>query len=145
MMICYGTPRTLLPAEIARVSVHGSVDGVDRLWQCGYGSWVAPVTVSHIQNEIGRKQQKERLARRECDRLWLMIVQDIVLPRHMPVSAAMQGVLDHTGTHLTGCFGLILTRRRRLILVSRSSNNRHEKDLRPACGARRFRPHSLTC
>ena len=49
--------RTLLPAEIAQVRVHGSVDGVDRLWQCGYGSWVAPVTMSHIKNEIDRKQQ----------------------------------------------------------------------------------------
>jgi hypothetical protein len=37
-------PRALLPREIAHVHVHGSVDGVDCLWQCGYGSWVAPLT-----------------------------------------------------------------------------------------------------
>ena len=75
-------PRTLLPAEIARVRVHGSVDGVDRLWQYGSGSWVAPVTVSHIQNEIDRKQRKEPLAREKCDRLWLVIVQDIATEAH---------------------------------------------------------------
>jgi hypothetical protein len=28
-------PKTLLPPEIAHVRVHGSVDGIDRLWQCG--------------------------------------------------------------------------------------------------------------
>jgi hypothetical protein len=75
-------PRTLLPAEIARVRVHGSVDGVDRLWQCGYGSWVAPVTVSHIQSEIDRKRRKAPLSRRKCDRLWLVIVQDIATEAH---------------------------------------------------------------
>jgi len=75
-------PRALLPAEIARVRVHSSVDGVDRLWQCGYGSWVAPVMVSHIQNEIDRKQRTEPLARKKCDRLWLVIVQDIATEAH---------------------------------------------------------------
>jgi hypothetical protein len=75
-------PRALLPAEIARVRVQGSVDGVDRFWQCGSGSWVAPVTVSHIQNEIDRKQQKEPLARKKCDRLWLVVVQDIATEAH---------------------------------------------------------------
>jgi hypothetical protein len=74
--------RTLLPAEIAQVRVHGSVDGVDRLWQCGYGSWVAPVTMSHIKNEIDRKQRTEPLARKKCDRLWLVIVQDIATEAH---------------------------------------------------------------
>ena len=74
--------RTLLPPEIARVRVHGSVDGVDRLWQCGYGSWVAPVTVSHIQKEIDRKWRKVPLTRRRCDRLWLVIVQDIATEAH---------------------------------------------------------------
>src|ERR1043166_7475346 len=69
-------PRTLLPAEIARVHVHGSVDGFDRLWLSGYGSWVAPVAVAHIQNEINRKERKAALARKKCDRLWLVIVQD---------------------------------------------------------------------
>ena len=55
---------------------------VRRLWQCGPGSWVAPVTVSHIQNEIERKQRKEPLARRQCDRLWLVIVQDMAAETH---------------------------------------------------------------
>jgi hypothetical protein len=75
-------PRTLLPPEIAHVRVHGSVDGVDRLWQSGYGSWVAPVTVSHIQSEIDRKRRTTPLARRKCDRLWLVIVQDLATEAH---------------------------------------------------------------
>lgn len=75
-------PRTLLPPEIALVRVHGSVDGVDRLWQCGYGSWVAPVTAPHIQAEIDRKQRKSHLARSKCDQLWLVIVQDLGTEAH---------------------------------------------------------------
>lgn len=59
-----------------------ALDGVDRLWQCGYGSWVAPVTVSHVQNEIDRKRGKAPLARRKCDQLWLVIVQDIGVEAH---------------------------------------------------------------
>jgi hypothetical protein len=75
-------PRALLPREIAHVHVHGSGDGVDRLWQCGYGSWVAPLTASHIQTEIDRKRQKAPLARRKCERLWLVIVQDLSTEAH---------------------------------------------------------------
>ena len=90
-------PRTLLPIEIARVRVHGSVDEVDRLWQCGYGSWVAPVTVSHVQKEINRKRHKEPLARRKCDRLWLVIVQDISTEAHACElsDAAQVGPYEH--------------------------------------------------
>jgi hypothetical protein len=90
-------PRTLLPPEIALVRVHGSVDGVDDLWQCGYGSWVAPVTVLHVQNEIDRKRQKEPLARRKCDRLWLVIVQDIGTEAHACElsDAAQVGPYEH--------------------------------------------------
>lgn len=90
-------PRTLLPPEIAHVRVLGSVDGVDRLWLCGYGSWVAPVTVSHVQKEINRKRHKEPLARRKCDRLWLVIVQDIGTEAHACElsDAAQVGPYEH--------------------------------------------------
>jgi hypothetical protein len=89
--------RTLLPAEIAHVRVLGSIDGVDRLWQCGYGSWVAPVTVSQVQNEIDRKRRKEPLARKKCDLLWLVIVQDIGTEAHACKlsDAAQEGRYEH--------------------------------------------------
>jgi hypothetical protein len=120
-------PRTLLPPEIARVRVHGSVDGVDRLWQCGYGSWVAPVTVSHIQSEIDRKGQKEPLARRKCDQLWLVIVQDIGTEAHACElsDVAQVGPYEHPFDRL---LWLEPTRPRPLILVALSSNNRLESD-----------------
>jgi hypothetical protein len=90
-------PRALLPPEIAHVRVHGSVDGVDRLWQCGYGSWVAPVTAPHIQTEIDRKRRKALLARRKCDRLWLVIVQDLGTEAHACelTDAAQVGPYEH--------------------------------------------------
>jgi hypothetical protein len=75
-------PRALLPREIAHVDVHRSVNGVDRLWQCGYGSWVAPLTAVHIQTEIDRKRRTAPLARRKCERLWLVIVQDLSTEAH---------------------------------------------------------------
>ena len=90
-------PRTLLPPEIGHVRVHGSVDSVDRLWQCGYGSWVAPVTAPHIQTEIDRKRRKALLARRKCDRLWLVIVQDLGTEAHACelTDAAQVGPYEH--------------------------------------------------
>ena len=75
-------PRALLPEEIAHVRVHGSVNGADRLWQCGYGSWVAPVTTGHVHAEIDRKQRKAPLAKQKCERLWLVIVQDLSTEAH---------------------------------------------------------------
>jgi hypothetical protein len=38
--------------------------------------------VSHIQSEIDRKRRKAPLSRRKCDRLWLVIVQDIATEAH---------------------------------------------------------------
>jgi hypothetical protein len=90
-------PRRLLPPEIAHVRVHGSVDGVDRLWQCGYGSWVAPITVPHIQTEIDRKRRKAPVARRKCDWLWLVVVQDLGTEAHACelTAAAQLGPYQH--------------------------------------------------
>jgi hypothetical protein len=75
-------PRHLLPTEIAHVSVQASVDGVDRLWQGGNASWVAPVTATHIETELDRKRPMATVARRKCERLWLIIVQDIGTEAH---------------------------------------------------------------
>jgi hypothetical protein len=90
-------PRALLPREIAHVRVHGSVDGVDRLWQCGYGSWVAPLTTAHIQTEIDRKRRMVSLARRKCERLWLVIVHDLSTEAHACelTEAARLGPYEH--------------------------------------------------
>jgi hypothetical protein len=62
--------RTLLPAEIAQVRVHGSVDGVDRLWQCGYGSWVAPVTMSHKTKSTGSSERSPSLEKSATGSGW---------------------------------------------------------------------------
>ena len=108
---------------------------VRRLWQCGPGSWVAPVTVSHIQNEIERKQRKDpSLEDSATGSGWSLC--RIWLPRPTPASSAMQGDLGHTGTRLTGCFGSSLTRPWPLILVALSSNNRLEKVVQLARFAR---------
>ena len=45
-------------------------------------SWVAPVTVAHMQAEIDRKGRKAPLARQKCERLWLVIVQDLSTEGH---------------------------------------------------------------
>jgi hypothetical protein len=66
-----------LPAEIFQVTVHGSVDGIDRLWQPGEGGWVAPISADHIQDAIGRKETTAAVARGKCSELWLVIVNDV--------------------------------------------------------------------
>ena len=70
--------RDPLPPEIVHVSVHGSVDGEDRLWQAGAGGWVAQIGPFDVQREIARKQRTVRTARKRCDALWLVIVHNIV-------------------------------------------------------------------
>ncbi len=75
-------PSVLLPEEIAHVRVHSSLDGVDRLWQGGNASWVAPVTAAHIQAEINRKTPKVFIARQKCEQFWLVIVQDLGTEAH---------------------------------------------------------------
>lgn len=66
-----------LPAGIAQVNVHGSINGVDRHWQSDNGGWVAPITATHIQSEINRKRRTVELSRRVCGELWLVIVNDM--------------------------------------------------------------------
>jgi hypothetical protein len=75
-------PRHLLPPEIAHVFVQASVHEVDRVWQGGNASWVAPVTATHIETELERKSPMATVARRKCERLWLVIVQDIGTEAH---------------------------------------------------------------
>jgi hypothetical protein len=72
-------PRHLLPREIAHVHAHGSIDGVDSLWQADAGGWVAEIQPEHIQSAIDRKVEKARTARLLCDELWLVIVHDLFI------------------------------------------------------------------
>jgi hypothetical protein len=123
-------PRELLPREIAHVHVHGSVDGVDHLWQCGYGSWVAPLTPAHIQTEIERKRRKAPLARQKCERVWLVIVQDIGTEAHACELTDAARLGPYINIRSTDYSGSNRTRHWRLILATLSSNNRLETDLR---------------
>jgi hypothetical protein len=68
-------PVYLLPREIPHVSILGSVDGIDRLWQAGSGGWVAPITPEHVQREVERKASIIRNVG-GCAELWLVIVHD---------------------------------------------------------------------
>lgn len=58
------------------IGVHGSVDGIDKLWQADAGGWVAEITREHISNIVRSKSHREPLARIQCDELWLVIVND---------------------------------------------------------------------
>ncbi|BCG46788.1 hypothetical protein GEOBRER4_n1601 [Citrifermentans bremense] len=65
-----------LPQEILNVRIHGSVDGIDNLWYASSGGWVASIGSDHVQQEIDRKRKKAVAARRHCEELWLVIVND---------------------------------------------------------------------
>ena len=56
--------------------VHGSIDGVDRLWSADAGGWVAQITPSQVASVVEAKARGEKLARSQCDVLWLVIVND---------------------------------------------------------------------
>lgn len=76
------TDRTLtlgffeLPQEILHVTVHGSADGIDKVWYASSGGWVAPIDSDLVQREIDRKRTKADAARKHCDELWLVIIND---------------------------------------------------------------------
>lgn len=64
------------PKWTAGIQVHGSVNGVDKLWEADAGGWVAEITSEHISEVVRVKASRERLARIQCDELWLVIVND---------------------------------------------------------------------
>jgi len=66
------------PKWTGGIQVHGSVDGVDKLWQADAGGWVAEITIEHVLGEIRRKASREPCARTRCDELWLVIANDIL-------------------------------------------------------------------
>jgi hypothetical protein len=64
------------PAATWGIQIHPSVDGVDKLWHPDAGGWVARVSAQQIADVIKAKARRARVARRRCDRLWLVIVNE---------------------------------------------------------------------
>jgi hypothetical protein len=66
-----------LPERIHSIHIRGSVDGVDMLWQSDSGGWVAEISSDHVAQVVRTKAERAPLARRNCDELWLVIVNDV--------------------------------------------------------------------
>ncbi len=64
------------PRETVAIHIQRSVDGKDLLWHADGGGWVMPVSSEHIEEVIGKKTKSLIKARRDCDELWLVIVND---------------------------------------------------------------------
>jgi len=84
-----------LPPSIASVHIYGSVDGQDQLWYSDAGGWVVPVDASHVNAVVARKERMAQIARQKCDRLWLLIVNDVF-------SRATPAELKHGAIHSVG-------------------------------------------
>jgi hypothetical protein len=69
-------PWDQLPEWAAAIQVHGSINGVDKLWHADAGGWVAEITSEHVSEIVKAKTRREPLARTRCDELWLVIVND---------------------------------------------------------------------
>lgn len=67
----------LLPSEVARISIHASVDGEDELWHPAFGGWVMPIERDHVDAEIARKADFLPAIRIRCETAWLLIVNDV--------------------------------------------------------------------
>lgn len=89
-----------LPASIANVHIHGSVDGEDQLWYSDAGGWVIPVDAQHVSAVVARKERMAQIAREKCDSLWLLIVNDVfsrATPaelKHEAIRSVGRGVFD---------------------------------------------------
>jgi hypothetical protein len=66
------------------IQIHGSVDGVDRLWHADAGGWVASLRPEDVAHAVRAKGRQEPLARTHCAELWLVLVNDW-LSRAAPV------------------------------------------------------------
>ena len=64
------------PERINGILVHGSVDGVDKLWAADAGGWVAQIAKEHVAQVVQAKALRAPLARSRCDELWLVITND---------------------------------------------------------------------
>jgi hypothetical protein len=69
-------PWDRLPKWAAYIRIQGSINGVDKLWHADAGGWVAEITSEHVAEVVKAKARREPLARKECDELWLVIVND---------------------------------------------------------------------
>jgi len=70
-------PQNTLPGGICEIAVYGSIrGGNDRHWFADAGGWVEDVMPGHIQNVIEKKSRSVTEARKRCDELWLVIVND---------------------------------------------------------------------
>lgn len=69
-------PWDRLPPEVSQVEVLASFDGEDELWRTHWGGWVSSVQPSELERVIRRKSGRAGQARRHCDRLWLVVVDD---------------------------------------------------------------------
>lgn len=64
------------PEEVWSIQIHPSVDGRDKLWHPDAGGWVADITPRHVADVIAAKARMAPTARKHCDSLWLVIVED---------------------------------------------------------------------
>jgi hypothetical protein len=69
-------PFGVRPAQTAAIVIRGSVDGEDKLWNADAGGWVAQLTSKDVEQAIRAKARREPAARKHCDQLWLVIVND---------------------------------------------------------------------
>jgi hypothetical protein len=89
-----------LPSSITKVHIHGSLDGEDQLWHADAGGWVVPVDASHVSAVVARKERMAQIARQKCDRLWLLIINDVfsrATPaelKHEAMRSVGKGVFD---------------------------------------------------
>ncbi len=54
------------PSGVSGILVHGSVNGVDRLWSADAGGWVAQITSGQVASVVEAKARGEKLARSQC-------------------------------------------------------------------------------
>jgi hypothetical protein len=64
------------PTWAVDIQVHGSVNGVDKLWHADAGGWVAGITSEHVSQVVRAKASRAPLARTQCEELWLVLVND---------------------------------------------------------------------
>ena len=68
---------TQLPREIAKVWLHASISGTDKLWQSSIVGWVVSIIPEQISLVIQNKTRLIDLYRKSCDKVWLVIVHDL--------------------------------------------------------------------
>ena len=90
-------PIEAVPTPFGGIRIYSSFDAKDSYWSVNSSAWVADVSPDDVRVQISRKTPMAKAARKTCEELWLVIVND-TFDHGEPVSISASA-LSHEYNH----------------------------------------------